>query len=443
MFDSPVAVKEQVTTAPILRKNFKSKEGKFSVKIRVTYRRTSKYYSIQHENRNLQLSEEDFDEIMNVSSKLKAPKKQIREVIFDTMATINRQISAINRSGIFSFDRLDKAIVYKPKNGFLSYFREYQALLMKKNQISTHETNKSALNSLVKFIDNKDIHPSEINLDFLLDFEAHIMKPKMTVSKTGELITRSGKMSTVGIYMRAIRAVYNYAIQIDAGLEDSYPFTSKSNEVSKYRIRSGGGKKGDALTLEEFKKFKSLHLVPHTPEWIAHQTWLFLFYCQGMNITDFGRLKTSNVTPDRLSYIRHKTHRTEYQTSSIEIPISDEIRHLMKNLRSSSQTQGDYLFDILSPNLSPIQELALIKQRTKTVNKWLKKICIENNLPPVTTYWARHSYATIRYIYLGHSAEAISEDLDHSSLRTTQAYLSRFNLDSKRIAQTEMSRLLA
>lgn len=61
------------------------------------------------------------------------------------------------------------------------------------------------------------------------------------------------------------------------------------------------------------------------------------------------------------------------------------------------------------------------------LNKHLKEIGLVLNLyMPLTTYVARHSYATVLK-RAGVSTSIISESLGHSSERITQIYLDSFN----------------
>ena len=66
------------------------------------------------------------------------------------------------------------------------------------------------------------------------------------------------------------------------------------------------------------------------------------------------------------------------------------------------------------------------------VNKYLKEIVVQLGIDkPVTTYYARHSFAT-RLKMLGKSTEVISESLGHSNIKTTTSYLDSFDDDSKK-----------
>ena len=61
------------------------------------------------------------------------------------------------------------------------------------------------------------------------------------------------------------------------------------------------------------------------------------------------------------------------------------------------------------------------------INKHLKEIGVRLNLPiPLTTYVARHSFATVLK-RAGVSTSIISETLGHSSERVTQIYLDSFD----------------
>ena len=107
----------------------------------------------------------------------------------------------------------------------------------------------------------------------------------------------------------------------------------------------------------------------------------------------------------------------------------------MSNISSTGnkkKSNDQFVFPILSEGLSPIRERAIIQQATKITNKYIKRIAAELGIKnKVTTYTARHSFATILK-RSGASVEFISESLGHSSLTTTENYLASFELETKR-----------
>lgn len=74
------------------------------------------------------------------------------------------------------------------------------------------------------------------------------------------------------------------------------------------------------------------------------------------------------------------------------------------------------------------------------INRRLKELCEANSLPAITTYWARHSYANLQK-QSGASVEEIRELLGHSDMRTTEAYLKRFDIERKKKANERIEEL--
>ena len=91
---------------------------------------------------------------------------------------------------------------------------------------------------------------------------------------------------------------------------------------------------------------------------------------------------------------------------------------------------GTYLFPILSAyHKTEVQIADRLHKVLGKVNKYLKQIGKELKLPiPLTTYVARHSYATVLK-RSGVSTSIISESLGHSTERITQVYLDSFGND--------------
>ena len=75
------------------------------------------------------------------------------------------------------------------------------------------------------------------------------------------------------------------------------------------------------------------------------------------------------------------------------------------------------------------QQHKTVKQLTKTINKYMKRIAIELSIDKeITTYYARHSFATVLK-RSGATTEMISELLGHSSVMVTENYLDSFEDD--------------
>ena len=154
-------------------------------------------------------------------------------------------------------------------------------------QIGTAISYNTTLNSINDFRKNLSLH--DITPALLNDYENHLLK--------------NGKsISTVGIYMRQLRAIINQAIDANVISSDKYPF-------KKYQIPAGRNIK---KALSEADLNKLLSYQPTTPDkQKALDFWLFSYLCNGMNFADIIELKPDNISGNYLHFIRSKTKRTK------------------------------------------------------------------------------------------------------------------------------------
>src|SRR5690606_22183140 len=132
---------------------------------------------------------------------------------------------------------------------------------------------------------------------------------------------------------------------------------------------------------------------------------------------------------------------TEREEKPIEIPITNDIKKILLSIGNPDRSPTGYVFPILSNDMTPERIRATVKQKIKIVNKWLSRLCEDNDLPAITTYWSRHSFASLLK-GLGTSVEMISELLGHSDPKTTRAYLQRFDMDQKQKVSEKLNATL-
>jgi integrase/recombinase XerD len=424
---------------------------KHPVKMRITYREpgastaTRKYYPIQFKGANLFLSESELERIKDANKKLKAENKQIRNRFNEVETLAHEAIKAATAHGKpFTWDRFEKEFLQQEsKRGFLKIFEGHLNDLKENNRIGTYTAYKSAFEALrefrgaIKEQDGRsfkvvkqatDFNPVDLTPAMLKKFEAYLLKRELT-------------KDSIAIYMRAIRVIFNEIISDNPSLAEFYPFARRAGEKNKYKIKKGSGSKGEALTIEQLQTLFDIETTPGLPEHEARLFWLFSFHCQGMNFTDIGHLKYSNIKGDVLTYIRQKTRETENEETPIEIPLTDSIRAIINELGNPDKKPGSYLFEILKKGMSPEQQYKAIQQKVKATNAELKKLCEANDLPAITTYWARHSYANLLK-QTGESVDMIREMLGHSDIKTTESYLKRFDIEKKRKVNERILKVL-
>jgi integrase len=348
----------------------------------------------------------------------KSPKKGDKDIRLDLEALDQKANDIISRLEAFDYSRFESLLyaddlVY---GDVYSYYRKQIQELKKSDQLGTASNYSSSLNSLIAF--KPELTFAEITVDFLKDYERWMTK-------------RGKSPTTVGIYLRPLRAIINQAIGdgiIGAGFVS--PFGSKGKK--KYKIPEGRNIK-KALDRESVNKI--LAYTPSSGIWEekAHDLWVFIYLANGINMKDVAYLKTDNIDGEFIRFRRAKTRKTSASTLPISIYIQDRMRQIIQrqgNLDGSKS--GGFIFPIIDEADSPEKQRAKIQQMTKMVNKYMKRIAgslgIEKHC---TTYTARHTFSTILK-RSGVSIQSISEALGHTSISTTKAYLDSFDDESKK-----------
>lgn len=242
-----------------------------------------------------------------------------------------------------------------------------------------------------------DIYFSEIDVNWLKRYEAYL--------RTKVLADNS-----IGVRFRTLRTLFNKAISENIVKSDYYPF--KAYKVSK--LRKATVKR--AITKADIELIIN-HAVEKGYSQLAIDLFYFSYLSGGINFVDVAYLKADNIIDKRLIYNRKKTKKL------IKLPIQEKALDIIDKYKSDSC----YLFPILSEfHKTEIQKANRIHKVLAKINKCLKEIGAELNLPiDITTYVARHTYATVLK-RSGVNTSIISESLGHSSEKITQIYLDSF-----------------
>lgn len=308
-----------------------------------------------------------------------------------------------------------------PLDMLLAYSEE----LRRDGQIGTAIYYKSAYSSFKKFVDER-YHGA---VSFIQ------ITPRWLMQYEKWLLDQGRSISTVGTHVRPMRTIFKKAIDMEIISLKLYPFSR-----NKYQCPATKGRKR-ALTEEQ--KDKVLEYSGEHQQWV--DLWKFSYYCNGMNFNDIARLKWSNITEGVLRYERSKTERTERNKIPMEIDIHPAAAEIMLTWGSAYSGPDSYIFPVLRDGLTPTQEKYIIADWIKDANAALKlavgainkDIPEKDRIPEITTYWARHTFATILK-RKGTPLEVIQEMLGHADLRTTKLYLDSFDLETK----TNYSKLL-
>lgn len=233
-----------------------------------------------------------------------------------------------------------------------------------------------------------------------------------------KFLSRTQGANGKAIYLRALRAVCNYARH--QKYTDIYPFDSFQIKYEETQKRN--------IPVELLREF---YVCPTSKINERYRDYFFLmFFLIGINVKDLLLAKKSQVIDNRLEYIREKTGK------KYSIKLEPEAQVLLKR----HEGHGKYLLDAMD---TCVHHQSFMKE----INKHIKTIGIVENtkvddewpaslfddvapvvkseplIPDITTYYARHTWATFAH-EIGISTDIISLALGHSfGNRVTLIYI--------------------
>ena len=387
----------------VLYKSTPTATGKYPVKIRVTYARESKYYSLGV-----------FAEALNaavdppvIDYGRKADNDKIRTQLKKAQDAVNK-IAEMNKDFTFALFETEYKQTRSPKLEASAFIDGLVKALQDEERFSTANTYKDCRNSLEGY--RKGVKLYEIDSDFLEKYTRHLHKRLSPAS--------------VGIHLRTLRAVVNAAISKRLLSKDSYPFKDFKG-IPNNRARS---KK--ALTKERiqelfayWRKLGKKH--KYESRWQSLSLFLFSYFVAGINLEDILRLTPKNLHDGNLRFVRKKT------TQEIEVPLHEIAAEILADF--STVRDNGFLFPFLDKGL-PEKTLRHRKLNLlKEINADLKAISDELGMPTFTFYSARHSFASVLHNQKVATSH-IGEYLGHTSEKTTKNYLASIETERKKEA---------
>ena len=405
----------EYTTSIILDTRRKKKSGLYPVKLRVysTELQKKKLYSTVFD-----LSIKDFVSIWETTKpreEFKHRRRQLQE--------IEKKANDIcEKLTPFSFIQFEKKYLRNSGDGnnVIYQFNQIINLLKSNNRINTASNYELGLKSISNFVKNKQgKEPAKLNFiditpEWLQKYENYMIND-LDKSRT-----------TVSFYVRTLRTAFNNAINDKEINPDIYPFGK-----DKYQVPSVSNVK-KAFSKEQLKKL--FDAKPQTPEQEkAKNFWFFSYACNGMNIKDIALLKQENIKGDTIEFYRAKTINTsKTDLRPVTVYLNDFSKSIIEKYGNKNTKKNEFIFQIISANDNETVKHSKIKNFTKFINQNLKKLAIiEGMTSEISTYWARHSFAT-NAIRSGASMEFVSEALSHNNLKTTQKYFAGFESEQKK-----------
>lgn len=389
--------------------------GLFPVKLRVfsSAIKKAKLYPTDFD-----LSEKEFASTWEVTK----PRTEYKQLRLKLQALENKANETAATIKPFTFDKFEKKLYLESgQEDNVFYHYDISIKNLKKNgNISNGDIYELSQKSIKDFILNtkgkepKKLYFLEITPTWLNSYESYMIKDK------------ERSRTTVSMYLRVLRSIFNIAIKDNEALKEVYPFGK-----GKYELPAVSKVK-KALTQEDLKKLFACE--PKTPEQEkAKDFWFFSFACNGANIKDIALLTNKEVNEDTVKFYRAKTINTSKKDlKEIVVYLNDFSLRIIKKYGNLNKEKSEYVFDIISSKQTEAVKHKNIKNFTKFINQNLKKLAESNGITKdISTYWARHSFATSA-IRSGASMEFVMEALSHNNMKTTKGYFAGFEDKDKK-----------
>lgn len=279
----------------------------------------------------------------------------------------------------------------KSSVGILQCLKSEIELMNDSNHFGLARSYHNVMNVTAKYLSNHDVTLREIDARWVDRFARY-------------LYSKGLKRNSVSCYLRAMRAVYNRAVDCDSFVNHN-PFRGVYTGVDRTVKR--------AVDASIVRKIATIDLSAYHGLDFARDLFLFSIFMRGMAFVDIAYLSTDCIKGNTLSYARRKT--AQRLSIYLEQPAIDIIRryHVANNKR---------IFPILSDD----DDAANFRQYQSALNlhnKRLRKIAdLIGDGCSLSSYTARHTWATLardRNVPIA----IISAGMGHSSEATTRIYL--------------------
>lgn len=380
----------------VIRKKILS-NGQYPIFLRVTKDRRSKYFKTI-----FNVLEKEWDTSKGRFKKSNSNYIQNNRLLIKIQERAYKVLTEIEiEKEDFSLEDFEKKfrIEKNPfKSNFFAFWQEVIYEMEESGRAGNARANRDSFRSLKLFNKSSNLKFHEVTSAYLTKYEIFLR-------------ARGGSDGGIGVRMRAIRAIFNRAIERNLVKSTFYPF--RSYKISRLK----GKEQKRALTIEQVQSIIKMDIESYPHLINSRNYFVFSFYTRGMNFADIMKLEWNNIKEDRIYYTRSKTKGNFIV--KILPPVAEILTHYQIKNNGTK-----YIFPVLlRENLSTQQIEERKSKILKRFNKDLKEIAEICNIDrTITSYVARHSYANCLK-QKGVATDVISESMGHKNLAVTQAYL--------------------
>ena len=376
------------------------KSGKCPVKIRVTYKRTRWYYPTGKD-----MTDEEWAALPTTKARMFVA---VRKDIESSYQIVRSAVEELAASGGFSLDALNVRLKGVTSDTLNTAFKAKIDGFRQRGQVGTAMVYDTIIKGIERFAGHR--------IQFSVITQSWIGRYVNFLNEEGK------KQTTVAIHLRHLRAVLNDARRCGVITDAQYPFGR-----GRYEIQEGEGRKL-ALTLDQIGQIARYDDGSEVTT-KYRDYWLFLYLCNGINVADFVRLRYRDIVNGEICFVRQKTKHTTKVRKEIQVIIVPQMQTIIDRW-GNIPAPDNFIFPVLDGKEDAMRRKLKTQYLTRAINKRMHAIGEALGIGSISTYTARHSFATVLK-RAGANIAYISESLGHSDLKTTENYLASFEREER------------
>lgn len=392
-------------------------DGTFPISIRVTWKRKSAYIKTEYRVSKKQLTKE-----YDLKDAFLLRELNNRIVAFEDMKVQKLGLKIEHYTAKELADYFSNKIKSQGEDvDFIDFGRKHIEALRANEEDSYAVSFTSTINALVDHFKSEKVSINQITSKSLAEFES-FLKTTRTMKRINQFgreytITREPLKDTT-VYLRNIRTLFNLAMA-KYNDEDKDEIIIKHYPFKKFKIKKDHEPKKRNLTIAQIREIFDLPDEGLTDRAIiARDVFIISFMLLGTNTVDLYEMPSSSIKNGRITYNREKTADRRSDDAEISIRIEPEGQQLIDKYRSKTKDKA-FVFAERYANATAFNG---------NINKGLKVVAEKLGLGiPLSTYYARHSWATIARNDCRISKDDVHLALNHvdENTKITDVYIAR------------------
>ena len=415
------SVRKMATFKICVFEHQKRVDGKFPVSIRVGWKRGYSYIKTEYYVTEKQINKKTF---------------ALKDIYI--INELNKRITKFedlksqklgHRIQMYSVKELAEYFDSETKPGtdstinFIEFSRKHIEKLKLQGKGTTAMGLRTVVNSIVDFRNGSEkISITEITAKFLKEYE-DFLRTERTIKRKNQFgkfvtIKRKGISDiTLFDYMTSIRLLFNAAMD-EFNDEDKEEMRIIHYPFRKYKLKRRQENEKRNISKEQILAIRDADVKKLLLERaiFARDIFMLSFYMVGANLADLYEM--DKFKEGRISYERKKTRGRRMDKAFISIKVEPEAMPILEMYKDKT---GQRVFDFHNRYTN-----SLIF--SSNVNKGLKKVAKACKIDePLSTYYARHSWATIARNKCEVSKDDVDLALNHidQGLKMADAYIEK------------------